>query len=160
VAPFARKHLPAHLNPEKCGKHPGGRPSEYRPEYCETVLTAMSEGISLGAFAGVIGVARNTVYEWIKAHSQFADAVARARAAQQLAWERKLFRSRKGAETTAAIFALKNVAPEEWRDIRTTEHKHSFAVEMLTDAQLNAIASGVTPAEAGVIEGEFERVKG
>jgi hypothetical protein len=71
-------------------------------------------------------------------------------------WELKLGRSRKGAETQASIFALKNVAPNEWRDIKTTEHKHS--VEKLTRDQLNAIAAGNSPADAGVIDAEYERV--
>jgi hypothetical protein len=92
------------------------------------------------------------------AHSEFSDAVSRARAARVLWLEQKLLRSRKGAETTAAIFALKNAAPDEWRDIKTTEHKHSVDVRSLTDAQLYAIAGGADPSEIGVIEGEFERI--
>ena len=124
----------------------------------------MSQGYSLTAFAGSIGQGRDTVYKWIRAHSEFGDAVSRARAARVLWLERKLLRSRKGAETRAAIFALKNAAPDEWRDIKTTEHNQQpVAFERLTDAQLKAIASGVDPADVGVtgiIEGDFERLKG
>jgi hypothetical protein len=54
------------------------------------------------------------------------------------------------------MFALKNVAANEWRDIKTTEHKHS--VDKLTRDQLNAIASGSSPADAGVIDAEYTRV--
>jgi hypothetical protein len=71
--------------------------------------------------------------------------------------ELKLLRSHKGAETTAAIFALKNAAPLDWKDVRTTEHNINVSVETLTDDQLNAIAAGVSPADAGVIEGDFVR---
>jgi hypothetical protein len=124
----------------------------------------MSQGYSLTAFAGSIGQGRDTVYKWIRAHSEFGDAVSRARAARVLWLERKLLRSRKGAETRAAIFALKNAAPDEWRDIKTTEHNQQpVAFERLTDAQLKAIASGVDPADVGVtgtIECDCERVKG
>jgi hypothetical protein len=123
----------------------------------------MATGISLAAFAGTIGVARKTVYEWIKAHSEFSDAVSRARAARQLWLELKLLRARKGAETQAAIFALKNAAPDDWRDVKTTEHRVSVAVETLSDQQLEAIASGVDPADVGVtgiIEGDSEQLKG
>jgi hypothetical protein len=123
------------------------------------VIAAMSEGLSLSAFAGLIGQGRDTVYKWIRAHSEFSDAVSRARAARVLWLERKLLRSRKGAETTAAIFALRNAAPDEWRDIKVTEHKHSLSPSSLTDAQLHAIAAGVSPADAGVIESDFERLK-
>lgn len=75
MAPFKQMALPAHL------KHPGGRPSEYRPEYCQAVIDCMAQGFSLTAFAGSIRVAKDTVYEWIKTHPQFSDAVSRARAA-------------------------------------------------------------------------------
>jgi hypothetical protein len=40
------------------------------------------------------------------------------------------------------------------------EHQHSVAIERLTTEQLHAIASGVDPAEFGVIDGDFEPVKG
>ena len=72
--------------------------------------------------------------------------------------ERKLLRSRKGAETTAAIFALKNAAPDDWRDIKTTEHRHTVSVETLTDQQLYAIAAGASPADLGIIEADYERL--
>ena len=156
MAPFRQTTLPAHLNP---AKHAGGRPTDYRPEYCDAVIAAMSDGLSLSAFAGLIGQGRDTVYKWIRAHSEFSDAVSRARAARVLWLERKLLRSRKGAETTAAIFALKNADPTEWRDQKHTEHRH-VALGMLTDEQLNAIASGASLADVGVIEGDFERLKG
>ena len=120
----------------------------------------MSDGLSLTAFAGLIGQGRDTVYKWIRAHSEFSDAVSRARAARVLWLERKLLRSRKGAETTAAIFALKNADPTEWRDLKHTEHRHVVPADMLTDEQLNAIASGASLADVGVIEGDFERLKG
>jgi hypothetical protein len=72
MAPFKQMTVPAHL------KHPGGRPSQYRPEYCQAVIDFTSQGFSLTAFAGSIRVAKDTVYEWIKVHAQFSDAVARA----------------------------------------------------------------------------------
>ena len=155
MAPFRQTTLPAHLNP---AKHAGGRPTDYRPEYCDAVIAAMSDGLSLTAFAGLIGQGRDTVYKWIRAHSEFSDAVSRARAARVLWLERKLLRSRKGAETSAAIFALKNACPDEWRDLKQTEHRHSLSIQRLTTEQLHAIASGVDPADVGVtIEGDCER---
>ena len=152
MAPFAQKRVPAHYRDPN---YRTGRPSDYRPEYCNLVVDLMrKEGLSLTAFAGEIGISRETVYQWIQAHAEFADAVARARAARVTWWERKLGRSRKGAETSAAIFALKNADPTEWRDQKFTQVSHTVSVDMLTDQQLLAIASGVSPADAGVIEGE------
>jgi hypothetical protein len=72
--------------------------------------------------------------------------------------EIKLLRSRKGAETSAAIFALKNAAPDEWRDMKQTEQRHPITWDRLTDEQLHAIAAGGDPADVGVnvLEGEYQ----
>jgi hypothetical protein len=106
----------------------------------------------------MIRVGRETVYGWIKAHSEFSDAATRAKAIRALWLERKLLRSRKGAETTAAVFALKNACPDEWRDVRHTEHTHAIAPRTLTDAQLEAIAAGHSPSDVGIIDGSATRL--
>jgi hypothetical protein len=153
LAPFAQTTLPAHLKPGL------GRPSEYRPEYCQLVIEQMGQGLSLTAFAGSILVARDTVYGWISAHRDFSDAVARARAARTLWLEQKLLKSRKGAETTAAMFALRNAQPDEWKDVRSVQHQHSLEIKQLSDAELNRIAAGYNgDAGSGVIDGSCERV--
>jgi transposase-like protein len=155
MAPFKQVHVPAHLRDPS---YVTGRPSEYRLEYCEAVQEYMAKGYSLTAFAGHIRVAPKTVYEWIKRHSDFGNAVSRARGARIAALEIKLLASRKGAETTAAIFALKNACPDEWRDVRHTEHTHAIAPRALTDAQLEAIAAGHSPADVGIIDGSATRL--
>ena len=123
------------------------------------VIDEMAKGISLGAFAGVIGTTKESVYNWTRAHPSFLDAVQRARCGRQLFLEQKLLKSTKGAQTGAAIFALKNAAPDEWRDLKYTEHNHKVSVEALTDDQLRAIASGVSPADACVLELQAIEVK-
>jgi hypothetical protein len=133
---FTQTTLPAHVRAPR-----GGRPTEYRPEYCQAVIDLMAQGFSLTAFAASICVAKDTVYEWIKVHPQFSDAVARARAARVYELETKLLRSRVGAETSAAIFALRNADPTEWRDIKHIDPVPVQHIEPLTDAQLHAIAA-------------------
>jgi hypothetical protein len=141
MAPFKQTTLPAHMRPE----YRFGRPTEYRPEFCAMVIEFMAKGYSLTAFAGSIRMSRNAVYEWIGRHPDFGDAVSRARGARVTALETKLLSSRKGAETTAAIFALKNAEPDEWRDVKHTEATHSLRIETLSDAQLYAIAGQKAP---------------
>ena len=148
MAPFPRTTALAHHKPGP------GRPSSYRPEYCEMVIEAGADGFSLTAFAGMLRVSVDTVYRWMREQRDFSEAVSRASPARVLWWERKLKTSRKGAEVTASIFALRNAAPTEWRDIKHTVHDHNVKVETLTDAQLFAIASGKSLAEGSTIEGE------
>lgn len=159
MAPFAQKRMLAHLNPDHVDREPAatGRPSEYRQEYCQMVFDYMAKGYSLSAFAGSIAMSRDAVYDWMSAHREFSNAVARARMARVAALEVKLLASRKGAETTASIFALRNADPLEWRDVRNVQHDHAVNVQIMTDAQLYAIASGKPAGEADTIEGEFTR---
>lgn len=146
MAPFPQTRVMAHERPE----YKTGRPSEYKEEYCQLVIDKMEGGLSLSAFAGCIKVARNTVYAWMIEHPEFSAAVARAKSTRVLYLERKLLNSRKGAETTASIFALRNADPSEWRDMRTVQHDHNINVQTMTDEQLLAIASG--HSEAPMIE--------
>lgn len=95
-------------------KHPGGRPSDYKAFYCKAVVEFLSKGYSLAAFAGSIGVSRETVYEWGRSIPEFSDALAKAKAARTLYWERRLDVATKDAR--AVIFALRNACAEEWKN--------------------------------------------
>jgi transposase-like protein len=136
MAPFAQTRVLAHE------ANPIGRPSLYRPEYCEAVIDYMGQGYSLSAFAGSIKVNKKTIYDWMQAHSEFSNAVSRAQMTRVAALEVKLLRSTKGASTTASIFALRNADPTEWRDVRSVQHDHTVTLQTMSDEQLLAIAQG------------------
>lgn len=110
---------------EKKGR---GRPSAYVPAYCEEVNVILATGLSLTAFAGHIGVSRDTVNEWRRVHPDFSDAVKDAIAKRVLALEQRLLSSSSGPQVTSTIFALKNADPEEWRDKLHTEHSGSVGI--------------------------------
>lgn len=76
----------------------------------------MARGLSLTAFAGVIGVCRDTLNEWQREHPAFSDAVKVAKAKRTLSLETDLLSADSGSVVTSRIFALKNAAPDEWRD--------------------------------------------
>ena len=67
------------IKPEK-SKNPGGRPTKFKPEYCEAIVEFMGQGYSKTAFAGSIGVSRDTILEWAKGYPEFSGA---ARASQR-----------------------------------------------------------------------------
>lgn len=94
-------------------KHAGGRPSEYKAAYCKEVRDYMGSGYSLTAFAGKIGVSRDTVYEWEKTKPEFSDAIKRARAGRVNCLENRLLTGE--GDVAPTIFALKNACPDEWR---------------------------------------------
>jgi hypothetical protein len=124
-----------------------GRPTLYRPEYCQRAIEFMGQGYSVTALAGHLGVTKNAVYEWMTAHRDFGDAINRGRAARVAALEAKLLTTSQGVGVTAAIFALKNADPDEWQDRYHTETKVNVSIEHVSDAELLAIISRAnTPA--------------
>ena len=73
-------------------KKPHGRPTKYKPEYCEQLIKHMAEGLSFETFAAVISVNPDTIYEWAKRHNSFSEAKKIGFNKSQLFWE-KLGRS-------------------------------------------------------------------
>lgn len=105
-------------------KGPGGRPSLYRPEYCEQIVEHMSDGASILSFAAKIGVSRATIDNWAKEHPEFLGALQRGKSACAAWWEsvgRNLAITGEG-NAAMVIFGLKNMAADEWRDKQQHEH--------------------------------------
>lgn len=139
-------------------KNLGGRPTVYLPKFCKEVIEFMAHGFSLSAFAGTIGVSRETIYAWSETIPDFGEALKRARAARTLYWETRLKSAEK--DTRAVIFALRNACSEEWKDkpdVAVTVHNDltvdtSKAPEEWGEAELRAELArrGALPARQKV----------
>lgn len=104
-----------------------GRPSKYDPAFCDQMIAFCRQGYSLTAFAGSIGVSRETISEWDRVHPEFSVATKIAKAAAALKWEERAGKvgERGGGPGTAQmiVFALKNMAAADFRD--KIENTHS-----------------------------------
>lgn len=99
---------------------PAGRPSKYKPEFCEQVIEYGKEGMSLHEMALELDICYDTLNEWCKEKPEFSEAVKKARSYSQGWWE-KLGRSAAAGgvnnfNATAYIFNKKNRFPADWRD--------------------------------------------
>lgn len=65
-----------------------GRPSSYRPEYCQLVIEHMKGGMSIASFAAAVGVSRETIWKWGKEHPEFRNACEVAKDTSQIWFER------------------------------------------------------------------------
>lgn len=112
-----------------------GRPSLYRPQYCADVVEAMGAGHSFTAFAGMIGVSKDTLYEWKRTHPEFAEASEVAKPARLLFLERRLLEADTTQKVSSSIFALKNADPSEWREKQTVtvagDPKKPFQIQVV-----------------------------
>jgi hypothetical protein len=76
--------------PEKAAvpeKRPVGRPSKYRPEFCEQVLEMAAEGKGPAGYAVKFEVDKASLYDWAAAHPDFSIALSRAKTIEQSWWE-------------------------------------------------------------------------
>jgi hypothetical protein len=61
-------------------KHPGGRPSDYKPEYSRMAKLCIEDsGFSMFKLAKLFNCARSTIYYWIEHEKEFSDAVENGR---------------------------------------------------------------------------------
>lgn len=100
----------------------GGRPTDYKPEYCDRVIELGKEGASIVEMACEIGVDRKTLEKiWPEAHEEFFQAFTHARQWSQVWWERKgrenlittagtTFQASAWSRSMAARF------PDDWRE--------------------------------------------
>ena len=114
-----------------------GRPSKYSEAYCNEVVEAGAQGLSLTAFAGVIGVDRSTIDYWRESFPEFSLACKKAQAKRTYFLESGMLKDdATGPMVTARRFALANAAPEEWREKQ--EFAHSGKIEISSKEQRDA----------------------
>lgn len=78
---------------ETDARRPVGRPSEYDPAYCDRVIALGKQGYSRAEIASDLDCSRQTLANWEKEHSEFLDALKRARDESLAWWEQQ---ARKG----------------------------------------------------------------
>jgi len=104
---------------------PGGRPTKYKPEFCEKLIDHMSQGFSFESFAATIDTHRGTLYRWEREYPEFRDAKKSGLDKSLLFWERLGMQGATGAlekfNSSAWIFNLKN--KHLWRDKTPDEIK-------------------------------------
>lgn len=128
----------------------GGRPTVYRPEFCQTVLDDAMLGHTLGATAALIGVARSTLSDWASVHPEFAEAVARAKSIRQRMYEGHLIdMARRGGDSTrmsAVKLGLLNVGGEDWKERLTADHNVTISLADLVQDSMKLVSGPVIDA--------------
>lgn len=107
-------------------KHPGCRPTSYRPEMGAQLIDAMAGGLSAEAAATKIGIGARTLFAWQQRHPEFQQAIQEGRHRALLFWEEQAISMAKGAPGNAQLvmLALKNRsrAASGWHDTQRLEH--------------------------------------
>lgn len=101
-----------------------GRPTDYKPEYCEKVIELGKQGKSIVQIASMLDQAKQTLYDWEKVHPAFLDSLTRARQESQVWWENMGQAGLVTKEFQPSLWA-KQVScrfPDDYRDKQTIEH--------------------------------------
>lgn len=147
-------------------ENPIGRPSKYKPEYCQLLIEHMSTGLSFESFAAVIKVNRDTLYAWEKDYPEFSDAKKEAFEQNLLFWEKHgidgLYNtteydekgkptSSKSINSTVWIFNMKN--RHKWGDKQVGEDDkkitHEGAIVVTSHDLADRIAQVKKGSESG-----------
>lgn len=64
-----------------------GRPTKYKPEYCDKAIELGKRGKSFTYIAAELDIHKDTLYEWIKNYPDFSDAMTKSRYHSQKWWE-------------------------------------------------------------------------
>lgn len=85
-------------------KRPVGRPSKYKPEFCERILEMAAEGMSFAEYAAEFGVDRASMYRWSEEHEDFRTALTRAKILEQSWFEREARLNMRNKEFNANLW--------------------------------------------------------
>lgn len=116
--PKEPKFLIASGGDQSVAHHAGvGRPSKYRPEYCDIVESLGRKGKSIAEMAAILNVDRASLYRWADSHDDFAQSLARAKTFEQAWWEEEARRN----------LSVPGFQVKLWRRIMAARFKGDYA---------------------------------
>lgn len=104
-----------------------GRPSEYRPEFCELIIEQGKLGKSVTQMAVACGVSKRTLLNWTQEHEAFLHALEVAKAESLNWWESvaqsHMIEEKDAARLNAGIWSRSMAArfPDEYTERKQTE---------------------------------------
>lgn len=100
-----------------------GRPSDYKPEYCQMLIDHMRAGYSFASFGAIVGCCEKTLHTWRNTHEGFLQAQNIGKAYSKLFWEdlgiKACTGKAKNLNSAVWIFNMKNRFG--WKDKTETE---------------------------------------
>ena len=83
-----------------------GRPSNYKPEYCEKIVEVMAQGYSLEAASAKLDIPIRCLYDWQAKHPEFSQATHEGRIKALAWWEERAMNTASGSPGNSQIISL------------------------------------------------------
>lgn len=94
----------------------GGRPTKYKPEMCQIAINEMADGASKCEVAGVLGVTESTIYEWVKDHKEFSEAIKEGEQLSAAWWQAKGRKNLENKDFSATLWYMNMKNRFGWKD--------------------------------------------
>jgi transposase len=126
-------------------KHPGGRPTLYREEYCERVVELGRVGKSIEQIAADIGVSTRVLFDWRDKHEKFLHAMEYAKELEQTWWEDQaqayMVETHQGPKLNASLWSRSMAArfPKKYRESVKQEITGADGAPLLTGIEVSFV---------------------
>lgn len=128
-------------------KRPVGRPSLYRPEYCDVAIEIGRKGGGPLLIAAEIGVLRENLYDWAKVHPEFSTALKKAKELEQIWWENKGLEGLNAERFNAQVWKISMQARfrDDYTERKVTELTGKDGAPIQTESRATIDATQLSP---------------
>lgn len=126
-------------------KRPVGRPSLYKPEYCEEVIALGKIGKSVEAIGAILGVGTKTLYNWRDENPEFLHALELAKEFELQWWEdiaqTHMIENKESDKINATIWSRSMAArfPKKYREQVKQEITGADGAPLLSGIQVSFV---------------------
>lgn len=106
-----------------------GRPTDYRPEYCETVVDLGKQGKSVAQMCAHFDISRQTIDNWAAANPAFLEAFNRAKVHMQAKLEEIGFDGLTSKDFNAPVW--KKTMEARFREDYTERREHDVRQQVV-----------------------------
>jgi hypothetical protein len=126
-------------------KRPVGRPSLYKPEYCEEVIALGRIGKSIEQIAANLNVSLRVLYDWRDKHPEFLHALEDCKTYEQAWWEEQaaayMVENKESDRLNATLWSRSMAArfPKKYRESTKTEITGADGAPLLSGIQVSFV---------------------
>ena len=124
-----------------------GRPTKYDPSYCQKVIELGAKGKSIEQIAGMLNVAKRTLYNWRDSHEDFLHALEEAHDLSLMWWEDQaqtgIWALPEGEKLNASLWSRSMAArfPAKYRESVKQEITGADGAALLSGLTVNFVKS-------------------
>jgi len=130
---------------ETTEKRPVGRPTLYKPEYCEEVVALGRIGKSVEQIAANLNVSLRAIYLWRDTYEEFMQALDDAKTYEQAWWEEQassyMVENKESDRLNATLWSRSMAArfPKKYRESTKTEITGADGTPLLSGIQVSFV---------------------